>query len=213
MSAAITRAIVFSAFALLCLSRPANAYSVLAHEAMVDALWMSTITPLLRERFPSITREQITAARRYAYGGSVIQDLGYYPFGSKLFTNLVHYVRSGDFVEALLRNARDPDEYAFALGALLTALAQSPTDARLSVGNTDLDAGEPAARAYNPLVEETYAELVDTLWKKHFAGVPPALSADLARHYNTPVTGRRLTRKDVKREAKARRQLRDRIGA
>ena len=30
----------------------------------------------------------------------------------------MHYVRSGDFVEALVREARDVNEYAFALGAL-----------------------------------------------------------------------------------------------
>jgi hypothetical protein len=102
----------------LFVCRPASAYSVLAHEAMVDALWASTITPLLRARFPGLTADRIAAARAYAYGGSVIQDLGYYPFGSRLFTNLVHYVRSGDFVEALLREARDPNDYAFALGAL-----------------------------------------------------------------------------------------------
>ncbi len=115
------RRLLIGCFALstvLLVSRPAHAYSVLAHEAMVDAMWTSTITPLLRQRFPRVTAAEITAARAYAYGGSVIQDLGYYPFGSKLFTNLMHYVRSGDFVEALIRNARDPNEYAFALGAL-----------------------------------------------------------------------------------------------
>jgi hypothetical protein len=97
---------------------PASAYSVLAHEAMVDALWDQSIAPLLRARFPGTAADRLTKARAFAYGGSVIQDLGYYPFGSHLFTNLVHYVRSGDFVEALLRDARDVDEFAFALGAL-----------------------------------------------------------------------------------------------
>ncbi len=85
---------------------------------MVDAVWNDSIVPVMRHRFPRITPQELTTARAYAYGGSVIQDLGYYPFGSKLFTNLVHYVRSGDFVESLIRNARDPNEYAFALGAL-----------------------------------------------------------------------------------------------
>ena len=65
-----------------------------------------------------MTRADLSRARAFAYGGSVIQDLGYYPFGNHLFTNLVHYVRSGDFVDALVRDARTPDEYAFALGAL-----------------------------------------------------------------------------------------------
>jgi hypothetical protein len=47
-----------------------------------------------------------------------MQDMGYYPFGSHFFTDLAHYVRSGDFVQALLRDSRDLNEYAFALGAL-----------------------------------------------------------------------------------------------
>ena len=99
-------------------SRPAAAYSVLAHEAAVDALWVDTIAPLLRQRFPQTSTDDLLKARAYAYGGAVVQDLGYYPFGSRLFTNLVHYVRSGDFVEALLRDARDVNELAFAIGAL-----------------------------------------------------------------------------------------------
>lgn len=103
--------------ALLC-PRSASAYSVLAHEAMVDALWEKEIAPLLRERFPALTEAAILEARAHAYGGSVIQDLGYYPFGNKLFSNLVHYVRSGDFVASLLREAKDANELAFAIGAL-----------------------------------------------------------------------------------------------
>ena len=102
----------------LCAPRQAAAYSVLAHEANVDALWDSTIAPMLRTRFPDASPEQIQEARGYAYGGCVIQDLGYYPFGSHFFSNLLHYVRSGDFIDALIRDAQDVDEYAFALGAL-----------------------------------------------------------------------------------------------
>jgi Zinc dependent phospholipase C len=98
--------------------QPAAAYSVLAHEANIDALWDSTIAPMLRARFPAASREQIQEARGYAYGGCVIQDLGYYPFGSHFFSNLLHYVRSGDFIEIMIRDAQDVDEYAFALGAL-----------------------------------------------------------------------------------------------
>jgi hypothetical protein len=98
--------------------RPADAYSVLSHEANVDALWDSSIKPLLHQRFPRATADEIQHARAFAYGGSVIQDLGYYPFGNHFFSNLVHYVRSGDFVEALIHDAADLDEYAFALGAL-----------------------------------------------------------------------------------------------
>ncbi len=94
------------------------AYSVLTHEEIVDLLWTSNIRPLIEHRFPGLTEDQIKEAHAYAYGGSVIQDLGYYPFGSKEFSDLVHYVRSGDFVEEMLRQAQDPKEYAFALGAL-----------------------------------------------------------------------------------------------
>ena len=94
------------------------AYSVLTHEEIVDLLWKDEIRPLLLKRFPTLTEEQITEAHAYAYGGAVIQDLGYYPFGSRQFSNLVHYVRSGDFVRELLLESQDADEYAFAMGAL-----------------------------------------------------------------------------------------------
>ncbi|MCA1563769.1 MAG: zinc dependent phospholipase C family protein, partial [Acidobacteria bacterium] len=94
------------------------AYSVLAHQNAVDAVWHTDIVPLLRQRFEGLTAPQLAESRAYAYGGSLIQDLGYYPFGSHLFTNLTHYVRSGDFVESLIRGAADANEYAFALGAL-----------------------------------------------------------------------------------------------
>jgi hypothetical protein len=100
------------------MASPTSAYSVLTHEAAIDVTWDATLRPLLLQRFPGTSAEALVRARSFAYGGSVIQDLGYYPFGNKLFSNLVHYVRSGDFVEALLREARDVDELAFALGAL-----------------------------------------------------------------------------------------------
>jgi len=98
--------------------QPARAYSVLAHEANVDGLWAPVIRPLIERRFPRATPQQLLDARAYAYGGSVIHDLGYYPFGSHFFSNLLHYVRTGDFVETMIRDARDANEYAFALGAL-----------------------------------------------------------------------------------------------
>jgi hypothetical protein len=104
--------------ALLPLSGSVFAYSVLTHEEIVDLAWNSEIRPLLLERFPGITEEQIKEAHAYAYGGSVIQDLGYYPFGDKEFSNLAHYVRTGDFVVELLAQSQNADEYAFALGAL-----------------------------------------------------------------------------------------------
>src|SRR5208282_855230 len=94
------------------------AYSVLTHEEIVDLLWTDEIRPLLLQRYPGLSEDQIKEAHAYAYGGAVIQDLGYYPFGSKDFSNLVHYVRSGDFVCELLLESQDANEYAFALGAL-----------------------------------------------------------------------------------------------
>src|SRR4051812_4532485 len=96
----------------------AHAYSVLTHEEIIDIAWVSDLRPLLLQKFPGLTPEQIKDAHAYAYGGSIIQDLGYYPHGSREFSDLVHYVRSGDFVIALLRDAKDANEYGFALGAL-----------------------------------------------------------------------------------------------
>ena len=114
------RAISVIAIALFLSCAPSSsfAYSVLAHEALIDNAWVSQIVPLLTRRFPRASTQELEQARAYAYGGSLIQDLGYYPFGSHFFSNLVHYVRSGDFVAALVRDAQTVDEYAFALGAL-----------------------------------------------------------------------------------------------
>lgn len=97
---------------------PASAYSVLTHEEVVDLLWLDQIRPLLLQRYRGMTTDQLRQAHAYAYGGCLIQDMGYYPFGNKLFSDLVHYVRTGDFVVNLLNEAQDSNEYAFALGAL-----------------------------------------------------------------------------------------------
>ena len=110
--------VIVLALVLVCVPSSSFAYSVLAHEALIDNAWSKQIAPLLTRRFPGSSIQQLEEARAYAYGGSVIQDLGYYPFGSHFFSNLVHYVRSGDFVAALVRDAQTVDEYAFALGAL-----------------------------------------------------------------------------------------------
>lgn len=93
-------------------------YGVLSHEQLIDISWNADIRPALLKRFPEATPEQLKEAHAYAYGGSVIQDLGYYPFGSHDFTNLLHYVRTGSFVAWMLRDSRTVNEYAFALGAL-----------------------------------------------------------------------------------------------
>jgi hypothetical protein len=96
----------------------ARGYSVLTHEAIIDTLWIDVIQPVLLKRFPTASEEELREAHAYAYGGCIIQDLGYYPFGSHFFSDLVHYVRSADFVAALLDESRDLKEYAFALGAV-----------------------------------------------------------------------------------------------
>jgi hypothetical protein len=115
---------VFTATLLLAPSRAA-AYSVLAHEANVDVLWDTAIAPVLKQRFPRTSPEELDDARAYAYGGCVIQDLGYYPFGSHFFSDLLHYVRTGDFVTTLIAEAKDVDDLAFALGALAHYAADS----------------------------------------------------------------------------------------
>ena len=103
---------------LLVAAPAAHPYSVLTHEAIIDSTWDSAIKPLLVKRFPSATPEELRDAHAYAYGGCIIQDLGYYPFGSEFFSDLTHYVRSGDFVLNLILESQDLNEYAFALGAL-----------------------------------------------------------------------------------------------
>ena len=106
------------ALLLTCAVPDAGAYSVLTHEEVVDLLWLDQIRPMLLQRYPGLTTDQLKQAHAYAYGGCLVQDMGYYPFGNKLFSDLVHYVRSGDFVVNLVNEAQDPNEYAFALGAL-----------------------------------------------------------------------------------------------
>jgi hypothetical protein len=96
----------------------AAAYSVMSHQAIIDTLWESDLKPAIRKRFPSATDEEIDRGQAYAYGGAIIQDLGYYPYGNKFFSDLTHYVRSGDFVLAMLRDSQDVYEYSFALGAM-----------------------------------------------------------------------------------------------
>jgi hypothetical protein len=117
----LVRCIAFFAVFVLFMPSPAPAYSVLTHEAIIDSCWPQVLRPLLLKRFPNATDDQLREAHAYAYGGAIIQDMGYYPFGSKFFSDLVHYTRSGDFVVALWNDAQESsniDDYAFALGAL-----------------------------------------------------------------------------------------------
>ncbi len=105
-------------FVLLIGSAESKAYSLLAHEAIIDASWQITTVPILKQKYPGLTADQIKLAHSYAYGGALVADMGYMPFGNAFFTDLLHYVRSGDFVENLLKNAKDVNEYAFAMGAM-----------------------------------------------------------------------------------------------
>lgn len=103
---------------LLLLAAPASAYSVLTHQAIVDSTWDQHLRPLLEKRYSGASADQLNEAKSYAYGGAIIQDMGYYPLGTELLTNMMHYARAGDFVRNLLSLAHDRNEYAFALGAL-----------------------------------------------------------------------------------------------
>nr|WP_294795121.1 zinc dependent phospholipase C family protein [uncultured Mucilaginibacter sp.] len=96
----------------------ARGFSILAHEAIIDAEWTGNIKPLLLKKYPKATTDELTKAYAYTYGGSLVADMGYMPFGSPYFTNLLHYVRSGDFILTLIEEAQNLNEYAFALGAL-----------------------------------------------------------------------------------------------
>ncbi|MGA8143202.1 MAG: zinc dependent phospholipase C family protein [Candidatus Acidiferrales bacterium] len=119
MSSRFSRLLVPLLILLLLFSPGSSrAFSVLTHEAIIDSAWKDSIRPLLLKRFPNATNDELREAHAYAYGGSIIQDMGYYPFGSHLFSDLVHYVRTGDFIETLIRDSNDLNEYAFALGTV-----------------------------------------------------------------------------------------------
>lgn len=147
--------VMLASLMLVCgLSQVCHGYSVLTHEEIVDLLWKDTIKPLLQKKFPSATEDDLHTAHAFAYGGCLIQDMGYYPFGNKMFSDLVHYVRSGDFVEALINESTDINEYAFALGALAHYAADIAGHPAV---NLAVASEFPKLRAkYGPVV--TYAE-------------------------------------------------------
>lgn len=111
-------ALLAAAALLFVAPERAGAYSVMSHQAIVDVVWESSMKPALRKRFANATEDDINRGQAYAYGGAIIQDLGYYPGGNPFFSDLTHYVRSADFVLALLRDSQDVYEYSFALGAM-----------------------------------------------------------------------------------------------
>src|SRR5271168_3667674 len=115
----VFRSILASTMAvLLAWPSPSRAYAVLSHEAIIDAVWETHIKPSLLKKYPGSTEAELRVAQGYSYGGAIIQDMGYYPYGSHFFSDLTHYVRSADFIVALLNDAQSLSEYAFALGAL-----------------------------------------------------------------------------------------------
>src|SRR2546426_1448861 len=114
-----TRVIVVCLIAvLLAVPAPVRAYAVLSHEAIIDAAWETHIKPLLLKKYPQATEEDLSRAQAYVYGGAIIQDMGYYPYGSPFFSDLTHYIRGGDFIQALLRDSKNINEFAFATVAL-----------------------------------------------------------------------------------------------
>ena len=133
----------------------AQAYSVLTHEAIIDSAWEQNIKPVLLGRFPHATIADLTTAHAYAYAGCIIQDMGYYPFGSKYFSDLTHYVRSGDFVVTMIREADDLNEYAFGLGALAHYAADNEGH-RIAVNPSVAVEFPKLASEYGPVV--TYAD-------------------------------------------------------
>lgn len=127
----------------LAFSKQSFSYAVLTHQQIIDLAWKDSIVPTLLSRYPHTTEAELARAKAYAYGGCVIQDAGYYPFGHAFFSDLTHYVRSGDFVASLIRNSRNVDELAFALGALSHYVGDS-------IGHHD---------AVNPSTAETFPNL------------------------------------------------------
>jgi len=154
------------------------AYSVLTHQQIIDLAWGSSIKPLLLARYPATTAEQLRVAQSYAYGGCEIQDAGYYPFGHAFFSELTHYVRAGDFVASLIRNARNVNELAFALGALSHYVGDSvghhdavnPSTA-IAFPNLALQYGHSVTYDESPHghVRTEFAFDIDQLTKQHFA--------------------------------------------
>ena len=141
----------------LALCSSLQAYSVLTHEAIVDSLWDASIQKLLLKRFPNATPDDLDKAHAFTYGGCIIQDMGYYPFGSHLFSDLTHYVRSGDFIQALLRESQNLEEYAFALGALAHYAADN---------NGHRIAINPGVPLLYPKLEREFGPTV-TYWDDH----------------------------------------------
>jgi Zinc dependent phospholipase C len=161
-------------------SQHAAAYSLLTHEQIIDLTWQDSIVPLLLSHYPNLTPAELDRARAYAYGGCVIQDIGYYPFGDQFFSDLTHYVRTGDFVLALFRNAHNADELAFAIGALSHYVGDS-------YGHSE--ATNRAVAVQFPKLEKRYGPSVNYAEGKHqHVQVEFAFDIDqVAQHHLAPL--------------------------
>jgi hypothetical protein len=157
---------------IMTLPPPADAYGVLTHHQLIDQAWNTVIIPILLSRFPSLTTAQLREAHAYAYGGCIVQDFGYYPFANAFFSDLTHYVRTGDFVQALFEHAKTADEFAFAIGALSHYVGDS-------IGHAQ--ATNPSVATTFPKLAAKYGSSVNYAQGKHqHAEVEWAFDADQA---------------------------------
>jgi hypothetical protein len=163
---------------LLLAATPAVPYSVQSHQELIDLAWKQTIRPILLKHYPTLTDAQLQEAHAYAYGGCAIQDFGYYPFGNAFFSDLTHYVRSGDFVVSLIRNAHTADELAFAIGSLSHYIGDTVGHSNAINHSVPVEFpklkerfGDNINYAENPHahVETEFAFDVNQLSKRHFA--------------------------------------------
>ena len=143
---------ILTLLVLILTATPGIPYSVQTHETIIDLAWKHSICPILLKRFPNVTETQLQQARAYAYGGSAIQDLGYYPFSNAFFSDLTHYVRSGDFVRSLLLNSQNVNDLAFAIGSLSHYIGDT-------IGHSD--AVNHAVPIEFPGLEKKYGAVVD----------------------------------------------------
>lgn len=151
----LQKILLLSLVMLIAWQRQATAYLLLTHEQLIDLTWKNSIVPLLLSHYPNLTPAQLDEARAYAYGGCVIQDIGYYPFGDASFSDLTHYVRTGDFIVSLFRNAQNADELAFAVGALSHYIGDSVGHALATNRAVPIEFPKLGAK-YGPVVN--YAE-------------------------------------------------------
>jgi hypothetical protein len=140
---------------LLAAHQSLPAYSFQSHEELIDLNWKPAILPFLRARFPYATEAELERAHAFAFGGCAMQDLGYYPFSNEFFSDLAHYVRSGDFIRNLFNEAKNPAELAFAIGALSHYVGDTIGHSR-AVNPAVADEFPALAKKYGPVV--TYDE-------------------------------------------------------